>query len=88
MVKKNFVILLLLFGTIFVLNVFNIRICPIFNIFHIPCPGCGMTRALILILKGDIVESFKYNILTFPLLIFSIVYIFFGYLRKIVLLMI
>lgn len=46
--------------------------CPFKKIFKIPCPGCGMTRAMLLIFKGEIINSFHYHILALPLLIFII----------------
>ena len=33
--------------------------CPIRLVFGIPCPGCGVTRALVLLVKGDFVGAFK-----------------------------
>ena len=50
----------------------NTRTCLFFNLFKIPCPGCGLTRASILILQLKIVESFKYNIIAIPVLLFII----------------
>lgn len=32
------------------------------------CPGCGGTRALIALLEGDLIQSFRYNPLTFLVL--------------------
>ena len=32
----------------------------------IPCPGCGMGRATLALLNGDITLSFSYNILCIP----------------------
>jgi hypothetical protein len=32
----------------------------------IPCPGCGMGRATLELMKGNIVSSFDYNILCVP----------------------
>lgn len=54
----------------------NIQICIIHNLFKIPCPGCGLTRSFIYLLKGDFIMSLKYNILTIPLLIFYGIYMF------------
>lgn len=54
----------------------NIQICIINKLFLIPCPCCGITRSFIYLLKGEIVMSLKYNMLTIPLLIFYIIYIF------------
>ena len=49
-----------------------IYVCPFNYYFHIPCPGCGMTRAFKLILQGNILESLRYNLLAIPLFIFII----------------
>ncbi|MFC5463484.1 DUF2752 domain-containing protein [Lederbergia graminis] len=49
-------------------------ISPMFNI-HIPCifkkitglncPGCGMTRAALALLDGDVYQAFRWNMLAF-----------------------
>ena len=49
-----------------------IYVCPFNYYFHIPCPGCGMTRAFKLILQGNILASLQYNLLAIPLFIFII----------------
>ncbi len=36
-------------------------ICPLAAMTGFPCPGCGSTRALFLILTGRFVEAFRYN---------------------------
>lgn len=36
-------------------------VCPSKLIYHIPCPGCGTTRATILMLKGDILPALHLN---------------------------
>src|ERR1043165_2877578 len=28
-------------------------VCPVFQVLHIPCPGCGLTRASVLLFHGD-----------------------------------
>ncbi|WP_067844360.1 DUF2752 domain-containing protein [Amphibacillus sediminis] len=38
------------------------------------CPGCGMTRAALSILDGDIYQAFRYNMLVFILLPLMLVY--------------
>lgn len=61
-------------------------ICPTKEFLGIDCPGCGGTRMVQSILKGDIAQAFRYNIFMFitsPLLIIltihqSLVYIIKG----------
>jgi hypothetical protein len=36
-------------------------VCPIFHITGIPCPGCGLSRAVILLLRGDLKGSLRYH---------------------------
>ena len=38
--------------------------CPIHHYFHILCPGCGGTRALAALLRGDPGEALRLNALT------------------------
>jgi len=35
--------------------------CPFFRVTGIPCPGCGMTRAVIRLLKGDLQASLRFH---------------------------
>jgi hypothetical protein len=35
--------------------------CPFFRVTGIPCPGCGLTRAVILLLKGDLQASLRFH---------------------------
>ena len=37
--------------------------CPIYTLFHIQCPGCGATRALAAVLRGDLSEALRLNAL-------------------------
>ena len=46
----------------------NITMCPFKLIFHIPCPGCGTTRATLLFLHGHIIDALTLN----PNVIFAI----------------
>lgn len=53
--------------------------CPMKLLFDIPCPGCGMTRAIISLLKFDFKVSFTYN----PLAIFVLLaLVYFIFIRK------
>ena len=46
--------------------------CIIRQLFHIPCPTCGVTRALLAILRGNISDYCYYNIMAFPLLVATV----------------
>jgi len=50
--------------------------CPIYTLFHIPCPGCGLTRASLSALRLDFKSALAYHPLFFilPLLM---LYVFF-----------
>lgn len=46
--------------------------CFLKGVFGIPCPGCGATRAMILLAKGDIAQSLDMNP-SAPILFFCII---------------
>ena len=50
----------------------QITVCPSKMLYHIPCPGCGITRATILFLGGDFYKAFFLN----PNVVFSLSFIF------------
>src|SRR5690625_233676 len=80
--KKVILTLLLLIAGIVYLKVF----LPIFNI-HIPCvfkkvtgldcPGCGMTRASLALLDGNLYQAFRWNMLIFFIAPLLMIYLFF-----------
>jgi hypothetical protein len=37
--------------------------CPIYTLFRIQCPGCGATRALAAILRGELSQALRLNAL-------------------------
>jgi hypothetical protein len=40
--------------------------CPTARLFHVPCPGCGMTRAFRLLFDAQFSESLAMHPLAFP----------------------
>ena len=40
--------------------------CPIKYFFHFDCPTCGMTRAMLSLVKGDIAAYFDFNPAALP----------------------
>lgn len=45
--------------------------CPFFKVTGVPCPGCGLTRATILLAKGDLLASIKFHAFA-PIFIFMV----------------
>jgi len=83
MKPKRIVIEIIIFlGLAFILNVFDIRFCPFFNFFKIPCVGCGLTRSAMCFFNGNLIESIRYNILGIPITVCIIIYIIFFIIKK------
>ncbi|MBO5181649.1 MAG: DUF2752 domain-containing protein [Paraprevotella sp.] len=49
-----------------------ITVCPSKLVYQIPCPGCGVTRATLFMLKGHIVDALLMN----PNCLFAIVFLY------------
>ena len=60
--KIALTLLLVLYFTIsyLILNLLDTT-CIFLYLFNIPCPGCGMTRAFLSLLKFDFKSAFIYN---------------------------
>jgi uncharacterized protein DUF2752 len=55
--------------------------CPIYEAFHLKCPGCGATRALAALLQGHVDEAMHLNALAMLLLPVAAAYSFYWYWR-------
>ena len=69
----TFLLILLIYALF--MNVTGIG-CPIRWLTGIPCPGCGMTRALCALLKLDFSGAFYFHPMIYPLLVFVPWYFF------------
>lgn len=59
---KNYAGLILVIGAVLAgMNVLFHTTCPSMLFLGLPCPGCGITRALCLLLTGHPVEAFRMN---------------------------
>ena len=69
------ILIILLFIYVLVGEKLNFYIpCPIKFLTGFYCPGCGITRMILSILKGDLYQAFRYNPLVFILMPFIIFY--------------
>jgi len=59
-IKKILFFILIIILYIIILNILNIS-CPIKYITGVSCPGCGMTRAVILALQFKFTDAFYYH---------------------------
>ena len=68
--------ILILFGQVMFLTMAIILskqiTCPFKLLFSIPCPFCGLTRALLTLLSGNLKKAIYYNILFFSILLIII----------------
>ncbi|WP_433969575.1 DUF2752 domain-containing protein [Tunturiibacter gelidiferens] len=55
--------------------------CPIYEVVHLKCPGCGGTRALAALVQGRFIEAMHLNALTTLLLPIAAAYSFQWYWR-------
>ncbi|HEY4151046.1 MAG TPA: DUF2752 domain-containing protein, partial [Chitinophagaceae bacterium] len=46
----------------------NMLSCPSKKYLHIECPGCGLQRSFLLLLKGNLLASFQMYPATIPIL--------------------
>lgn len=75
--KKNYIVIAIILGILFIyiLLKYNIGIPCIFHkLTGFYCPGCGMTRAFISLIKLDIYQAFRYNMLVIIFVPFFIIY--------------
>ena len=56
------------------------KICPLRMVCGLPCPGCGITRAFLLVIQGKFYEATVMHPFWIPLLLFVILYLGFRYL--------
>ncbi len=45
----------------------GLPVCPTATLFGIPCPGCGLTRATLALLRGDVAAALRFHPLVFVL---------------------
>ena len=56
----------------------TVSLCPFHAVTGIPCPGCGMTRAMINLGQFKIGAATEYNMFSTPLFILMVLYVWPG----------
>jgi len=52
---------------LFALLLSPFKLCLVARVFHVPCPGCGMTRAAVAMAHGDVAGAFALHPLSLVL---------------------
>ncbi len=81
---KNYILMLIIGILLIILHLRYDKEIPCFfyKLTGLYCPGCGITRALFSLMKLDIYQAFRYNMLVVILLPFAIGYIGFKTILK------
>ena len=56
--------------------------CPVRRLTGIPCPGCGMTRAVLALLEGDIAGALQLHGMVWSLPVLLLLYLYEGQLFR------
>ena len=56
----------------------TVSVCPFHAITGIPCPGCGMTRAMLSLGQLKLKAAIEFNLFSVPLLISMIIWLWLG----------
>jgi len=67
--------MLVLGGLLAAILLSRLPFCPMAGVLGIPCPGCGLTRATLALLHGDVRGAFRLHPLVFvltPLFVWSV----------------
>lgn len=84
-VERDFLLAFVAIGLIFIILLITDVGCPTRFFTGVCCPGCGMTRAVIHLFKGDIRGAIHYHPLVFTLPVIAILFILKDKINKVVL---
>ena len=77
-IKKHLIILSVLLAYLIWILITDIKIpCLVYELTSFQCPGCGMTRMVLSLLKLDFKSAFSYNpfiLVTSPIILLCLIY--------------
>ena len=76
-IKSKLLVIAVVTAFIAVLYLFKTT-CPIMALLGFPCPGCGMTRALLSVFKFDFVSAFHYHAMFWSMPLLYLYFLFDG----------
>ena len=74
-IRQAVPVILLVAALIATANFILGKICPWRMIFGLPCPGCGLTRAFLLVLQGKLYEATVIHPFWIPLVILLLAFL-------------
>lgn len=80
--KKEKIISILVLLLCLIIPLSGLYECPIYKFFGLYCPGCGLTRMLLSMIKLDFYQAFRYNPLMFILFFVLFVYLIICLIKK------
>lgn len=72
--KNNRVGLLIVLVVVLAATLLGKGICYFKNITGIPCPGCGMTRSFLYILKGEFGQAWNLQPFAYGWIVFAVIF--------------
>ena len=78
-VKDNWLGIVIAAAAILAFQLIFSTICPMQLFFGLPCPGCGLTRAAFLLLRGQVKAAFFMHPFLFVWILVAVYWAFFRY---------
>lgn len=81
-IRECWIGLLAFGGYMLLMMLFFHEVCPLLIVTGVPCPGCGLTRAGILLLQGKFAEAFQMHAFIYIWFAFILYFLYNRYIRQ------